>query len=299
MKLDKIIKFDIPKPVDKDLFHEYFLRTDRAQNRIIVVTSVAAFILLLIPLGVRLNLLYLAESEIGLVSKLIMGLFVVTVIATFLKITTYLINRFFFFIEAESRNVILRTWNYGVWGVFIIAILAQFTGNTASLGVSIGVFSAGVAIALQQPIMSILGWSVIMSKRPYKVGDRILVRNIKGDVAEITLFHTVLLEVGREMGGDDPTGVKITLPNNIVLIEPVLNYTSDFPYIWDYIPVSVTYESDIKLAKELVRTAAEDVVGESMKRAVERMRPYLYGTPQETELTGGPVVYTSLSDSSV
>ncbi|MFH1055635.1 MAG: hypothetical protein V1744_06040, partial [Candidatus Altiarchaeota archaeon] len=46
-------------------------------------------------------------------------------------------------------------------------------------------------------------------------------------------------------------------------------------------------------------TAAEDVVGESMKRAVERMRPYLYGTPQETELTGGPVVYTSLSDSSV
>ncbi|MFH1403429.1 MAG: hypothetical protein ABIH11_04090, partial [Candidatus Altiarchaeota archaeon] len=73
----------------------------------------------------------------------------------------------------------------------------------------------------------------------------------------------------------------------------------DFPFIWDFVPVSVTYESDIKLARELVKTAAKNVLGDTMEKAVARMRPYLYGTPQESELIEEPVVYTRFADSSV
>ena len=228
-----------------------------------------------------------------------MSIFTILGVATFLKLSTPLLNKFFFFIDAPSRKILLRAWNYGIWAIAFLIILAQFTGHIQSLGISIGVFSAGLAIALQQPITSVVGWLVIVSKKPYKVGDRIVVGDIKGDVVDITTFYTVVREFGREMGGDDPTGVKITIPNNVLLTKPILNYTSDFPYIWDYVSVSITYESDAKLAQQLVKKAAMDVLGDSMRKAVERMRPYLYGTPQENELTEEPVVYSRFADSAV
>ncbi len=293
------IKLGIPLDREKQLFHDYLAKIGKLQSRVIVVSLISVLLLAVIQIGVQLGVLSLSEAQVRMLSSIMASIFIIIVVTAFLKLSTPLLNRFFFFIDGQSRSILLRAWNYGVWVIAILVILAQFTGHIQSLGISIGVFSAGVAIALQQPITSVVGWLVILYKRPYKVGDRIVVRDIRGDVAEITAFYTVLREFGREMQGDDPTGVKITIPNNIILTEPILNYTSDFPYVWDYVSVAVTYESDVALARELVRKASLDVLGESMRKAVERMRPYLYGTPQEAELSEEPHIYTKFADSSV
>ncbi|MBD3387922.1 MAG: mechanosensitive ion channel [Candidatus Altiarchaeales archaeon] len=297
MKLVKMISLDMESR--KNMFQDYLVKIERMQSKVIVVSFVIALFLGLILLSVRLELISIETSHLAMLSNIMLSIFAVIVATAFLKITTPLLNRFFFFLDSSSRSIVVHAWNYGVWFVALLAILARFTGHMQSLGISIGVFSAGLAIALQQPITSVVGWLIIMAKKPYREGDRIVVREIKGDVVEITLFYTVLREFGRDMDGDDPTGVKITIPNNIILMEPILNYTSEFPFIWDYTAVSVTYESDIQLARKLVKEASMEVLGDSMKRAVERMRPHLYGTPQEADLSEDPVVFTKFSDSSV
>ncbi len=293
MRLNKLFEHD------KQLFQDYTTKIGKLQSRIIVLSLITVLILGFIQVAVRLNILTLSIGQVSSLSSVMVSLLILFIAATFLKLTTPFMNKFLFFLDAQSRSLLLKAFNYIIWATAILIILAQFTGHVESLGISIGVFSAGLAIALQQPITSIVGWLVILAKRPYKIGDRIVVRENKGDVVEITLFYTVLREFGRDMGGDDPTGVKITIPNNIILTEPILNYTTDFPYIWDYVSVSVTYESDAKLAKKLVFDACNDVLGENMKKACERMKPHLYGTPQEVELCDEPIVYSNFGPSSV
>ncbi|MFH1403095.1 MAG: mechanosensitive ion channel domain-containing protein, partial [Candidatus Altiarchaeota archaeon] len=258
---------------ERRIFENYLEKIGKLQSKVIVISLITVILLGLIHLGVNVNVLSLTPAQISSLSRIMLSIVVIIVATIFLKLSTPLVNKFFFFLDSPSRSILLKAWNYGVWVTAIIIILAQFTGHIQSLGISIGVFSAGLAIALQQPITSIVGWLVILARRPYKIGDRIVVRGIKGDVVEITMFYTVVREFGRDMSSDDPTGVKITIPNNIILMEPILNYTSDFPFIWDFVPVSVTYESDIKLARELVKTAAKNVLGDTMEKAVARMRP--------------------------
>ncbi|MFC2162248.1 mechanosensitive ion channel family protein [Candidatus Altiarchaeota archaeon] len=280
-------------------FKGQLTKIDKLHSRVIVISFVTVLILFMIQVFVRYNLISLSSMQLSAMRSVTLSIAMLVVATFFLKVTTPLLNRFLSFLDPQSRNIILNTFNYGVWAVAGLVIFARFTGHVESLGISIGVFSAGLAIALQQPITSVMGWLVIMMKKPYKIGDRIVVREIKGDVIDITLFYTVLREFGREMLVDDPTGVKITLPNNIILTEPVLNYTSDFPYLWDYMSVSITYESDINLARELVFKASSEVLGDSMTKAAERMRPFMYGTPQQSDISDDPQVYTRLADSGV
>jgi small-conductance mechanosensitive channel len=299
MRLDEIIKTRLSKGKDNHLVYEHLPRLSKFQTNIIIACVVALAILSTIQFMASLNIILIHESIMQTVSKLIIAVSGIIVVAAFLKITSPIMNRFFYFLDVESRNILLKTWNYAIWVIFAIFALAQFTGQITSLGLSIGVFSAGLAIALQQPIVSIVGWFVIISRRMYTVGDRITVKGIRGDVHDITLFHTSLLQVLREKGFDQPTGVMVNIPNSIMLTEPVLNDTIDFPYVWDYLEVGVTYESDIELSKKIMLDETIKTVGDQMKKAAERMRPYFYGTSQEADLTGEPTLYTNLNDSSI
>ncbi len=293
------MRFGISIEDERKRFQSYMSRLQILQSKVILLSVVTLAVLAIVRFAHDQNMLSISEENIILLSSVQFSALIIVASTVFLKISTPILDSFLFFTDHNSRSLILRVWNYGVWVITVVAIFAQFTGNIESLGISIGVFSAGLAIALQQPITSLLGWLVVISKRSYVVGDRILVKSIKGDVVEITPFYTVLRQVGFEPDGDDPTGIKITLPNNIILSEPILNYSADFPHIWDRLTVAVTYESDVELAKELITKAAKDVLGDRMKQAVEKMKPHLYGTPQEDYLSEEPIIYLSLADSSV
>jgi small-conductance mechanosensitive channel len=297
MKSGSFLGFRIPNFKDNKIKADNLPRLSRIQTNILIVSLMALIISSVFNVALYLEVFQLSEDQARIVSSATLVFVWVIFVALFLRISSPLINRFFFFVEVESRNIILQTWNYGIWGVFIVFLLAQFTGQIGSLGLSIGVFSAGLAIALQQPIVSIVGWFVVVSRRIYTVGDRITVKGIRGDVHDISLFHTSLLQVSREKGMDQPTGVLITMPNSIILTEPVLNDTIDFPYVWDYLEISITYESDIDLAIDLIQRDASLIVGETMEKAVGRMRPYLWGTSQEAELSEEPKIYVSIGSS--
>jgi small-conductance mechanosensitive channel len=185
---------------------------------------------------------------------------------------------------ASALGVILvgRTWFVG------IAALATF----------LGLLSAGLAIALKDPVTNLAGWVFIVWRRPFEVGDRIELGGHKGDVIDIRLQQFTLNEIGNWVDADQSSGRIIHIPTGKLFTEPVANYDKGFRYIWNEVPVLVTFESDWKKAKELLTAIAfkhaAHLTGQAEQDLLSASRQYLINY---TKLT--PIVYTKGTDSGV
>jgi len=180
---------------------------------------------------------------------------------------------------------------------FILVGRVWFLG-IHSLATFLGLAAAGVAIALQDLVKSLAGWAFVLWRRPFAVGDRIQVGSYSGDVIDVRIFKFTLLEIGNWVDADQSTGRVIHLPNSLVLSEAIANYSKGFEFIWNEIPVLVTFESDWEKAKGLLLKIAQGhgahLSGEAEKRIKEASKRYMIFFHKLT-----PTVYTSVQDSGV
>jgi small-conductance mechanosensitive channel len=162
----------------------------------------------------------------------------------------------------------------------------------------LGILSAGVAIALRDPLVNLAAWIFIVWRRPFEVGDRIQVGSNAGDVIDIRIFQFTLMEIGNWVGADQSTGRIIHMPNGKVFSEPLANYSKGFQYIWNEIAVLVTFESNWRKAKELLARIgskhAEELSTSAEERVRQAARKFMIFY---TKLT--PTVYTSVKDSGI
>jgi len=167
-----------------------------------------------------------------------------------------------------------------------------------SLATFLGLAAAGVAIALQDLVKSLAGWVFVLWRRPFAVGDRIQVGSYSGDVIDIRIFKFTLMEIGNWVDADQSTGRVIHLPNSLVLTDAIANYSKGFEFIWNEIPVLVTFESDWEKAKALLLKIAQGhgahLSGEAERRVKEASKRYMIFFHKLT-----PTVYTSVQDSGV
>lgn len=164
--------------------------------------------------------------------------------------------------------------SYVVWAtalLLVVSILAG-TGAQQNLGLSIGLISAALVYVLGEPLLSFVGWMVIVTMRLYKLGDRIEVNNTRGYVVGITPLNTTLREFGGSLAGDIHTGRYVTIPNSQAVRGNVYNATKDTPFVWDQVTITVPYQSDAKAAEAMLLAAAEDVVGPLMRDNRARIR---------------------------
>ena len=120
---------------------------------------------------------------------------------------------------------------------------------------------AGIAFALQEVIASVAGWLAVSLGGFYGPGDRIQLGGIRGDVIDIGILRTTLMECGEWVHADQYNGRIVRVANSFVFKEPVFNYSADFPFLWDEIMVPIKYGSDYRLAREIIQRVAEEVVG--------------------------------------
>lgn len=191
-----------------------------------------------------------------------------------------------------------KTANYSLSVVLIIVLIFIWMESTKNLATYAGLLSAGVAISLRELFSNMAGWVFIVTKKTFRVGDRILIGDQKGDVIDIRLFQFSLMELSASDDGEQSTGRIIDVPNYYILTYPLINYTKGFEYIWNEIKVLLTFESDWKGAKKLLEEIITDKefhemteVDSQIKNAAKRYRIH-YST-----LT--PIVYTDVKDSGV
>jgi small-conductance mechanosensitive channel len=143
--------------------------------------------------------------------------------------------------------------NYLIFIGSSLTIFFIFQENLVAVGISLGIIAVAFTFIFQSPILNLVGWVYITIGRVYKEGDRIRVGNYKGDVVDINPMRTKIFEIGGEFTTSDlPSGRIITVPNSLLLSEPVSNFTKDVPYVWVDIPFDLTYETDFVFVKEEV-----------------------------------------------
>lgn len=167
-----------------------------------------------------------------------------------------------------------------------------------SLATFLGLLSAGLAIALKDPVSDLAGWLFIIWRKPFNVGDRIQLGDVKGDVIDIRVFKFSVLEIGNWVRSDQSTGRVVHLPNHKVFSDSLANYTSDFEFIWNELEVLVTFESDWEKAKTILQELAdqhlEEFVNTAQKQVRRAQKSYLIYYRHLT-----PIVYTDVRDSGI
>ncbi len=161
---------------------------------------------------------------------------------------------------------IVRFISYVLIG--LIAIFS-FTGNMEQFGLSLGLITAGLAFALQEVILSMFGWIVIFTTNSYSPGDRIEINGIKGDVIDIGVTKTTLMEIGEWVKSDNYNGRIVQISNSFIFKGPVRNYSTDFPFVWDEIVLPITFNSDLEMVNQIVKQATDDFLLEYARFAKE------------------------------
>ena len=192
------------------------------------------------------------------------------------------------------RKTTTYTYYFGVILLLGVIWLEDFNNLVTYLGL----VSAGVVIALSDPITNIAGWFFIFLRRPFNVGDRIQIGEHAGDVIDARIFQFTLLEIGNWVDAEQSTGRMIHIPNRKVFSDPLANYSKGFQFIWNEIPVMITFESDWRSAKMILNTIIAKYDLEFRQDVEEQIettaQEYLIYTPTTT-----PKVYTTVKDSGV
>lgn len=191
-----------------------------------------------------------------------------------------------------------RVVNAITFFIFLIVIILIWLDSSSSWLTFLGIFSAGVALALKDILLNIAGWLYILIRQPFYIGDRIEIAGIKGDVIDQNLFKFRVIEVGNWVHAEQSTGRIIHIPNYKIFTDPMANYSIGFEYIWDEIRVLVTFESDWKRAKviltEIINKYSKDLSAEVKKEIKQASRKYMI---YYNNLT--PIVYTEVVESGV
>lgn len=196
---------------------------------------------------------WLYDPTVGKIVAVIFGIIIINVLTRVTR--RILLGR----IEnTDSRYRFRKLVNAAGALLSIILVTIVFSNKLGSLTVAFGVAGAGIAFALQEVIASIAGWVAISFGNFYSVGDRVQLGGITGDVIDVGVLRTTLMETGDWVKADQYNGRIVRVANSFVFKEPVFNYSGDFPFLWDEITVPVKYGSDYRLARETLQKVADN-----------------------------------------
>ncbi len=144
--------------------------------------------------------------------------------------------------------------------LLVIIIIIAYYGNWGDVGFIAGLLTIALGMALQKPIGSVFAWLIIVTRRPFGIGDRVVISNITGDVVDISLTHIYLEEVGGTIDGEEKSNRSVILPTSIIFEQEVINYNEKDEYILDEVTIAITYESNLDRAEKIMN----DAVGKIM-----------------------------------
>jgi small-conductance mechanosensitive channel len=177
----------------------------------------------------------------------------------------------------------------------LLLLLAIWITETQNILIAFGLIGAAIAFALQDIFRNFIGGVLLFVNGIYRVGDRIEIDGKYGDVIDIGILNTTLMETRKWVSGDQVTGRLTVIPNGIILSGTIQNYTRDFDFIWDEMTIPITYDSDWKEASqkilEITKTETKEVIDKAQK-TMEKIEGKYYFTRRSLE----PSIFLSLTD---
>lgn len=176
--------------------------------------------------------------------------------------------------QISNVEIFSKIFKYIFLLILIIFAIFSYAGSWTGLGLTVGLLSAALGWALQRPITGIAAWIMVVTRRPFVIGDRVIIGDVKGDVADITLTHIYLREIGGIVPSEESSGRIIMIPNSVLYEKNIINYTLQDDYVLDQVIVTVTYESNldkaIKIASESAKKYTKEFIEETKKEPYVR-----------------------------
>jgi small-conductance mechanosensitive channel len=240
------------------------------------------------------NIKHLMEGS--LTSKLVTSTLIILIIWVINRVVQRMIHKN----VADPRSRF--NWSKSVSYLFVILgclmVSRVWFVGIQTLATYMGLVSAGLAIALKDIIANLAGWLFILLRKPFEVGNRIQIGEFSGDVIDLRPFQFSILEIGNWVKADQSTGRMIHIPNGMIFTQPVCNYDAGFKYIWNEIPVLVTFESNWQKGKSILQEIANEhalaITKDVQDELAQTARRFLIIYNVLT-----PTVYTNVLDSGV
>lgn len=201
-------------------------------------------------------------------------------------------------VDVKAKYLIRKNVIYLLHFLTIILVVFVWLQNLGSITIFFSVVGAGIALALQEVVLCVAGWFLILIRRQFDVGDRVELGGVKGDVIDIRLFQTSLLEIGNWVCADQSTGRIVNIPNSAIFKKEHYNYNRGFENIWNEISILVTFETDWRRAKEIMlshgRLIAEGMDALAARKIKRMTKQYMIYYEKLT-----PIVYVDIKDSGI
>jgi small-conductance mechanosensitive channel len=149
----------------------------------------------------------------------------------------------------------------------VLFILLVIFGPPSQLGTILGLAGAGLTVALKDFIVGFLGWFVLMGKNGVRLGDWVEINGVTGEVVELGMFHTVLLETGNWTDSSHPTGRRVTFTNSYAIEGHYFNFSTSGQWMWDELQVVLPTGQDPYPVIDAIQKKVAEATSETAKQA--------------------------------
>jgi small-conductance mechanosensitive channel len=217
----------------------------------------------------RWNELASAQTRAALHRVLLSILWVLVVLVVVVGFSGWLDHFFFKQLSPDRRRLVtLRTvLRVTMQAVGVIAGLLLIFGPPAQLATMIGLAGAGLTIALKDFIVGFFGWFVLMGKNGIRLGDWVEINGVSGEVMEIGLFRTVLLETGNWTDAGRPTGRRVTFVNSFAIEGHYFNFSTTGQWLWDELQIVIPIRKDPYPIADAIRKTVATETSENARLA--------------------------------
>jgi small-conductance mechanosensitive channel len=154
----------------------------------------------------------------------------------------------------------------------VVLILLVIIGPPPNLGTFLGLAGAGLTVALKDFIVGFIGWFVLMGRNGIRLGDWVEINGVTGEVVELGMFHTVLLETGNWTDSGHPTGRRVTFTNSFAIEGHYFNFSTSGQWLWDELQVVLPAGQDPYPLVDAIQKKVIEATAESGKKAEQEWR---------------------------
>jgi len=163
----------------------------------------------------------------------------------------------------------------------VLFILLVIFGPPSQLGTFLGLAGAGLTVALKDFIVGFLGWFVLMGKNGIRLGDWVEINGVTGEVVELGMFHTVLLETGNWTDSSHPTGRRVTFTNSFAIEGHYFNFSTSGQWLWDELQIVVPAGKDPYPVVDAIQKKVLEATAEGAQQAEKEWK----GTVRSREMS--------------
>lgn len=181
--------------------------------------------------------------------------------------------------QVETLRTVTRVALQVVGVVFILLVIF---GPPGQLGTFLGLAGAGLTVALKDFIVAFIGWLVLMGKDGIRLGDWVEINGVTGEVVQLGMFHTVLLETGNWTDSGHPTGRRVTFTNSFAIEGHYFNFSTSGQWLWDELQVVLPAGQDPYPIVDAIQKKVAEATAESARQAEQEWQ----GAARSREMKG-------------